>query len=502
MKTLSKVLALILALSLVLGMSAAVWAAGTNSITVDGAKEGETYKIYKMLGLTVHENPSSTGPLDAYDGFRYIIEEGSWKDFWVTGAGADYIETNTAGDKTYVVWKTGKNTAADMEEFGKAAAAYAESESISPLDSKTVDSSSDPAVTASFTGLENGYYLITTSYGTAVIVASTPNNADQQIQEKNNANSVDKKVQENAERNGTTAAWNGSNDAQIGDIITFRAKVSIAKNTVALVYHDTMSAGLSWSGLSETKVYTDENCTTELDVSAYDVKAGTAPETFTLEFKQAYLDGLTTGTTDVYVKYTATLNDAANAATPETNTGSVTWGDNGESTSVVTSTSTHQFQILKYDGTDTEKKPLAGAKFVLHTSETGTDDVVQLAKSSDGKTYRVYKTASDLPSGYTAVTDNAIITRADGNITIEGVDSDDYYLEETEAPKGYNPMTSRIKVQVNADNNLVAEVENLSGTELPSTGGIGTTIFYVAGAVLVIVAGILLVSRKKADKGE
>ena len=105
-----------------------------------------------------------------------------------------------------------------------------------------------------------------------------------------------------------------------------------------------------------------------------------------------------------------------------------------------------------------------------------------------------------LPEGYTLVDDDKIVTLATGNITVEGVDSDDYYLEETDAPRGFNPIQGRTKVQVNAENSLIAEVPNNSGEILPSTGGIGTTIFYVLGGLMVVGAGIVLVARRKASE--
>ena len=122
---------------------------------------------------------------------------------------------------------------------------------------------------------------------------------------------------------------------------------------------------------------------------------------------------------------------------------------------------------------------------------------MKVAKNAAEATYRIYKTAADLPEGYTATEDDKIVTLASGNITIEGLDSDDYYLEETDAPTGFNPLTGRTKVEVNANNELIKEIENNSGNVLPSTGGMGTTIFYIVGALLVVGAGVLLVTRRR-----
>lgn len=499
MNNFKKIFALVIACVMTIGMMSAVaFAAGTNSITVSGAKNGETYNIYKLLDLSVAGMETTNDTTD--DSYRYTINE-KWAGFWTgTGAGAAYITTNTSGSYTYVTWKDDKKTAADMEAFAKAASKYATDNSIAP-DADAVTTVSTGTAVASWSGLDNGYYLVTSTYGTAASVASTPSNPAQTISEKNTDNTSDKEVQEAAERNGTPASWPAekANDAAIGDTIVFRSKVSIVKNTINLIYHDTMTDGLTWTGASGTKVYTDAACTTELNSSNYTVAAGTAPETFTVTFTDAYLAGLTEATTDVWVGYSAVLNDNATVQTEQKNTGKITWGNNGQGTPTETKTKTHKFQILKYDSADANKNPLDGAKFQLYTTATGGTPL-QLAKNAAGTIYRVVDTSDQgttLPEGYTLVTDNKIVTLATEKITIEGVDSDDYYLDETEAPTGFNKLDNRVKVQVNAENNLIAEIKNKSGVTLPSTGGIGTTIFYVIGGILILGAAIALIGKKR-----
>ncbi|MBQ5812946.1 MAG: LPXTG cell wall anchor domain-containing protein, partial [Clostridia bacterium] len=83
-----------------------------------------------------------------------------------------------------------------------------------------------------------------------------------------------------------------------------------------------------------------------------------------------------------------------------------------------------------------------------------------------------------------------------GEVMIKGLDTDTYYLEEIEAPAGYNMLTARVAVTPDVEA-VEAVVVNSIGTELPSTGGIGTTIFYALGAVMVIGAGVLLVAKKR-----
>ena len=84
--------------------------------------------------------------------------------------------------------------------------------------------------------------------------------------------------------------------------------------------------------------------------------------------------------------------------------------------------------------------------------------------------------------------------------TIKGLDKDtnvSYWLEETVAPKGYNKLSARQEVK--AGGTATINVINEKGAELPSTGGIGTTIFYIVGAILVIGAGVVLVTRRRMN---
>ena len=105
-----------------------------------------------------------------------------------------------------------------------------------------------------------------------------------------------------------------------------------------------------------------------------------------------------------------------------------------------------------------------------------------------------------LPEGYALVGgNNEIVTVASEKITVEGVDSKNYELLETEAPLGFNKIDSRIAITILTDNTLIKEVENFSGSVLPSTGGIGTTIFYILGGILIVAGVAYFIVRRKAS---
>ena len=145
--------------------------------------------------------------------------------------------------------------------------------------------------------------------------------------------------------------------------------------------------------------------------------------------------------------------------------------------------------------------PLAGAQFVLYKT---VDKKNLYAQAANGKI-----------TGWTDDQKYATVfeTPGNGKFVIAGLDADTYYLEETKAPDGYNRLKEPVNVVITANSasgktvtatityNETAtgtvRIENQTGVELPSTGGIGTTVFYVIGGLLMGVAVVLLVTRKK-----
>ena len=144
---------------------------------------------------------------------------------------------------------------------------------------------------------------------------------------------------------------------------------------------------------------------------------------------------------------------------------------------------------------------LSGATFTLSKDAEGSNPIALVSEGNN--VYRVAKT------GETG-TVTEITTDATGKFTIQGLDADTYYLTETAAPAGYNKLAGPVTIVIGANGVVngtteapqgVDEVKvlNQSGTELPSTGGMGTTIFYVLGSVLVLAAVVLLVTKKRMN---
>ena len=460
MKHAKKFASLLLALVMVFALATTAFAAGTNSITVEGAQKGETYEIYKMLDLIVNEDQTA---------YSYTVNS-NWTNFFTDdGAGAAYVDIDAQG---YVTWKEDKDTASDMEAFAKAAAAFASANGLTSV-VDAITPTEDGAIT--FNDLDSGYYLITSTNGTLAMVKTTPKNPAATVNEKNPDHTLDKQVQEDSD-----SSWGKANSAQIGDTVNFKTTITVKKGAKNLIMHDKMEDGLSFNADSVAIASLTKG--TDYTVVTTGLTDGC---TFEIRFEQSYLDTITADTT-LTVTYNAVLNKSADITNGEKNDAKITWGDASNTEWSETVTKTYQFDILKYAANDIEKNPLAGATFQL---KDANDNVVKLVKVSDTE-YRV-------ANGNEAGAVDEFTTVASGKIVIKGVDLDKYTLVETAAPAGYNKLKDPVEVTVPETNALTVEVPNASGTELPSTGGMGTTIFYVLGSILVIGAAVLLVTKKR-----
>jgi LPXTG-motif cell wall-anchored protein len=477
MKKFGTVSALLMTLVMILTVGLTAFASGTgqdpqassknDSITVNNAKPGETYELYKLFDLTVNDESAPTA-------YSYTVNA-DWAAFFAEGGdGHSYITVNEAGYVTAII-------DSDAEALAKAAAAW----SGKPAPTQTVIVG-DGETTAVFSGLADGYWLITSTLGTIAMTETTPDSAAVTINEKNPENTIEKEVKEDSADDYAT-----DNDAQIGDVVEFKSTVNIVKGTRNVVVHDKMDAGLTYTagsvaieGLTKGTEYTVNEETTDGD-------------TFDITFTQSWIDSLDFGT-DGFIKYeityTATLNETAVvsgsdgiAIETQYNKTHISFGDATESTEDSTSTTTHKFSVFKHAKNSTDN--LAGAVFSLKKAGT----VVPLIKIDDNN----YRVAMPNETGVDTFT-----TVASGDIVIWGVDTDDdYTLAEITPPSGYNKLTEEVDVTVDDGNGTRIPIENNSGTELPSTGGIGTKIFTIVGGILIVGAGLALVVRRRMNRG-
>lgn len=481
MKRVKRVLALLAAFALVLAMAVPAFADGnTGSITVQGAVDGETYSIYKIFDVTGYDTMTTPHKI------TYKVTDG-WASFFAKGnPGATYV---TLDSKKQISATTLDSSNAPA--FAAAAIAWAKdsAHNINAAESKTANKDG-----VTFTNVENGYYLVDTSLGALCSLDNVTGNTAT-ISEKNKVPSVEKKV-----KSGDN--YESSNSAKIGDTVEYKTTITINGSVEKVVLHDKMDTGLTFD---ETSVKVKVG---GADVAADNYtlkKPGTESSdscTFEIEFKDSYIAGLATGT-QIEVKYSATLNE--NAVIGTTGNKNDTWlkyGNNGSVTSETT-TYSYSFDLVK---TDSDGTLLAGAKFKLYADQNCANEIKLVADGDNA--YRVAKT------GEKAV--ESIETNATSALTIKGLKgTTTYYLKEIEAPKGYNELenafeftiaSANISSNLSETNNKWVEetstgihVINNAGTTLPSTGGMGTTVFYVVGGGLMAVAVVLLVTKKRME---
>lgn len=480
MKHVRKIASLLLALVMVFAMSVTAFAAGTNTITVKNAVSGQKYELYKILDLSVNENKTA---------YSYTVNS-TWADFFKSsdGKGLTYVNIDTQG---YVTWKDG----ADVAAFAKDAEAFAKG--LTAL--KTITADKDGDIT--FSDLEAGYYLVISTLGTKATVGTTPGTPNPVIQEKNEVPTNVKTVEEDS--NGK---YGSTNDADIGQTVNFKSTITAQPGAENYVFEDTMSAGLTYK--NDAKVYTDETMSTELAAANYTVNNNPGDgKTFTITFQQSYLDMITVET-KLYVKYSATLNESAVVGPGgNENKSTLKYGDASNTKSTPDSktiTYTWDLDVLKYGNTD-KANVLENAQFVLLNKDKNKVAVVVDDKITGWTNVPAEGEDGTIPWNASTI----LTTNTQGKIEIDGLDSDTYYLREIKAPAGYNALGQDVEVKITGATTkedgsdsltyttVVAEINNQSGTELPSTGGMGTTVFYILGSVLVLGAAVVLVTRKR-----
>lgn len=481
MKRVKRVLALLAAFALVLAMAVPAWAEeNTGSITVQGAVNGEIYSIYKIFDVTGYDMTTNPHKI------TYKVTDG-WASFFEKGKpGATYV---TLDSKKQISATTLDSTNAPA--FAAAAITWAKdsAHNIKVTDSKTANKDG-----VTFTNVADGYYLVDTSLGALCSLDNVTGNAAK-ISEKNKVPSVEKKV-----KSGDN--YESSNSAKIGDTVKYKTTITINGSVEKVVLHDKMDTGLTFD---ETSVNVKVD---GADVAAANYtlkKPGTElsdPCTFEIEFKDSYIAGLETGK-QIEVTYSATLNESAVIGTPGNKND--TWLKYGNSGSVTSETTTYSysFDLVK---TDSDGTLLAGAKFKLYADQNCANEIKLVADGDNA--YRVAKT------GEKAV--ESIETNATSALTIKGLKgTTTYYLKEIEAPKGYNELENAFAFTIasaNVSSNLGTtsnkwvegtstgiHIINNAGTTLPSTGGMGTTVFYVVGGGLMAVAVVLLVTKKRME---
>ena len=492
--------------------------------TADAKFASKTVNAYKMFSATVSSDGKAVS---------HTLTD-AWKPFFMSSTldGLTGVTDANVNDKAndYV----SKLSEEGLKAFAAKASNWAQTQTnhITADATATVSetAATDGKYTATFTGLDYGYYVVAvpgatvadtnSQYAALVCVHSTPVGVDI----KGALPTVDKKVQVDGTGKDATSA-------KIGDTLTFTLTSTIpdmsAYDTYTFNFKDTLSKGLTFGQVDSVKV---EGATAPLTVNTdYTVATSTDSDNNTLltvTMKDFKAKQQTNAGKTITVTYTATLNkDAVVGGAGNINSATIQYSNNpsssgtGESEPSKVRVFTYGFTVDKYTGDSYPDKAvrLPGAKFTLASKGGSAISFVQV-NAGNATVNAVYRVAKADETGTTTIT-----TPASGKVDFQGLKNGEYTLTETEAPAGYNKLASAIGVKVNGQNNGtdttnatvtitynndngssynqtasngVIPVQNKSGVTLPGTGGMGTIAFTVIG-VLVIALGVAWTLKRK-----
>ena len=532
-KLVSRFMAVLMAMTMILSMSMTAFAAEApkGTLTVNNTVAGKTLDLYQIFTATKNGDNVAYTLNSAYEGF-----------FQNKITGASKLKGEALSEKAYAYVKEqvgddgSKGATFAKDILGWILSASGETKTAVESTHSTADTADTKTV---IDNLVYGYYVVyplgatdtSTAPGNETVksVASLVNVTDTTvtINMKSNYPTVVKKVNDKV-----------ADDVNIGDTVTYTltSKVPDMTGYTSYVFNfkDTLSTGLTFKGITSVTVGSGEN--------VQNVTAGTGDNTYTLT-----QDGQNITITmnnflasnkgkvgqTITVTYTATLNENAvtgfdankNSATVEYSNKPGTT-NKGESEPSIVDVHTFNFTIFKYYLNGANKTGLAKAEFELYKANGEVaGDKVNIKKVTDGVGYRVATPEETATEGFKP---DVIVSGTDGRVLVKGLDAGTYYLRETKAPDGYNKLLSDIKVEIkpvydkttgkltsysvdytyngkttngaaitNKTDSPEVAVENKTGAQLPSTGSKGALMVTLAGIVLF---GVLTASKAFGKK--
>ena len=515
MKSMKKLVTLLFSLVMLCALAIPVMAEETYSITINGAKDHEytAYQVFKGVYFSDNDKEylSDVEWGDNVDGDKILAELQA-----STIIGSNFNDNMSAEEVAYVL-QGYDNKSEKLDEFARIvgknlkAGVPGKSSGVVGEDKK-----------ATISGLTAGYYFVkdtgTINAGEIAtkFLVKVVGNATVDI--KADAPTIKKEI---VKKDGSTV--NGTS-ANVGDEITFKLTAHVPDmanfDTYTFTISDTLSKGLTFDA---TTVVVKIG-STKLEVgSDYTLTAPNDPETdntFKIDFTKEQLgDNVKHANgAGIVVTYNATLNSNALTVDKETNTAKLEYSNNPDGTGTGTTPEApvyvYDFDLTvdKYDGTDATKK-LKDAVFVLYKGDRTNKEYYKWNADSQKVEWVSAENKEKATQQKTDV---------NGKATFKGLEEGTYYLEEIKAPKGYNTLKDPVKVEIKAtykpDGTLdttvpdfkleqdvnshyyqVQSIANKAGAVLPSTGGIGTTIFYVLGSIMALGAAVLLIAKKRLN---
>lgn len=514
------------------------------TITINNALKGDAFNAYRLLSLT---NSGSAISYDLINGVDSAETKALVSAINTTNNNTALVAPATdASDNVKNEFKNNVISAveafkgddsAKMRAFAANLIAAVKTQSVAVTASATA--AADGALEIG--PLAPGYYLVDQTAQTADVNGDNVNTLSAYLVDtviagqttpinlKKGTVTLEKKVQDWNDTDGkpTNPAWSDSADHDLGDDVPFQLTGTLPANydrydTFKYIFHDTLSNGLSFN--NDVKVYAVNGDTQQEITKSFTVAAATAPETFTVtndDLKSIENDDegnavTINNTTKIVVRYTAKVNEnAVMGSTGNPNTAYLEFSNNpnngGEGT----------------NETPDDKVIVFTYKFVVNKSFTGADAPAE----ADMPEFTLYKYLPTGAEGALVATQIGDPVKVTGNATdgfkaeFPRLDDGKYMVSETKVPQGFNkapdtyfeisathsegdnPALSTLKVTFYTDatfattagdpadgvidtGTVTVDIENKTGSELPSTGGMGTTILYAAGAAIVLIAGI------------
>ena len=503
MKRMKKIMALMLAAIMMMAMSVTAFAAGTThslTVNVKGGQDlkGQTINLYKLFDVTESKSGETTN-------YAYTVND----TYKATLASVLNI-TETSKDEEFAaeVTKLGADNSTGVQKFANDFTAKALNENLSATTTSNKIEESKTAYT--FSDLAAGYYLVYVTGGKEIQSSLVTVDADTNtVNLKTEAPSITKTADKET--------------AEIGQVVTYTVTGVIPDTTGYSEYvykiHDTLSAGLDFvNGAAGTAL--EEGATTVNVTVAFKgaTDASTAPTTATLDStnnKEMSLDlsawvkaNQTNKGKEFTVTYYAKVNK--NAVVTNNNQASLEYGNNPSDTTTTTpseaKTNTYPLDIKKINKNTSGL--LAGAKFSLYRSATDAENGENAITVTGSNGNYVVDPASSTTEFESVEND-----LGGYNLRVNGLAAGDYWLVETQAPEGFNKLTDPIKVTITkdgdtnwtvkknntAEDDKVIDVENSTGSLLPSTGGRGAIAFAVIAALLVFGVAVSFIRDKRKE---
>ena len=523
MKRMKKIMALMLAAIMMMAMSVTAFATegatGAHTLTVN-VKTGtgvptqtlkdQTIYLYKLFDVT---ESGTTGSKN----YAYTVNTATgYKEVLVAALNNSAItESSTDEAIADAVRNIGNNDSTEVQNFANAFTTQALTKN--PKLDATANSGKLGDVTFyEFTGLDSGYYLVYVTGGKSIQSSLlTVDNEHTTVNLKTEAPSIEKIADK------TTV--------NIGDVVTYTVKGSIPDTTGYAQYvykiHDELSTGLDFVNDSKGTALGADATTVNVTVAFTDnsvTAAGTTPTVATLETennRKMSLDlsewvraNQTNKGKEFTVTYYAKVNK--DAVVTEKNKAQLEYGNKpGETTTTTPSeakTPTYPLDILKTKKGGNEK--LASAKFSLYTSETDAKNGTNPIKVTGNNGNYVVDSTS-------ATTEFESVENIEGkgyNLRVNGLAEGTYYLVETKAPDGFNKLTAPVEIKITkstdtdvnnwtiskagtVETDKIIDIENSTGSLLPSTGGRGAIAFAVIAALLVFGVAVSFIRDKRKE---